>query len=214
MPELQREPLAPVEGVTKAALAGPAAETRLLTETLLALDDTFYGSIERAVRRLRETFARGGKVLVCGNGGSAAEAQHFSDELVGRYRKSRRSYPVIALTADGATLTCIGNDFGFEEVFARQVEAYGKPGDVLLALSTSGESANVLRAVEQAKRGQLFVIALTAPQGRLRELADLTVSAPSLETARVQEIHLHVIHLLSEAFEPGNRWYVEDHGNS
>lgn len=99
-------------------------------------------------------------------------------------------------------------------MFARQVAAYGSTGDVLLAISTSGESANILRAVERAKERQLFVIALTAPQGRLRALADVAIEAPSRTTARVQEIHLHVIHLLSEVFEPGNRWYTYPHEGS
>lgn len=177
-------------------------ETAELLSVLRALPPAFYAAVERTAVILRAAFARGGKALICGNGGSAAEAQHFSDEMLGRYKANRQSYPLIALTADSAALTCIGNDFGFDEVFSRQVEAFGRPGDVLIGLSTSGNSRNVLRAVEEAKRRGLTVIALTAPQGKLRELADVSIEAPSTTTARIQEIHLHAIHLLSEYFEP------------
>lgn len=179
-----------------------AVETATLVEVLQNLGPAFYDTITRVADVLETTFERGGKALICGNGGSAAEAQHFSDEMVGRYRANRPSYPVIALTADSAAITCIGNDFGFNEIFARQVEAYGKSGDVLVALSTSGNSPNILRAVEVAKQRGLTVVALTAPQGKLRELANISIKAPSTSTARIQEIHLHAIHLLSEYFEP------------
>lgn len=178
------------------------AETQELAVVLAHLDPAFYAAVARAANALREAFARGGKALICGNGGSAAEAQHFSDEMLGRYKANRRSYPVIALTADSAALTCIGNDFGFEEVFARQVEALGNAGDVFIGLSTSGNSANVLRAAAIAKERGLTVIALTGTTGKLREVADITIASPSATTARIQEIHLHAIHLLSEYFEP------------
>lgn len=178
------------------------AETSELRDTLGLLGPEFFASVERAAKLLQQTFARGGKVLVCGNGGSAAEAQHFSDEMLGRYKAHRRSYPVVALTADSAALTCIGNDFGFEEVFSRQVEGLGAAGDVLIAISTSGNSPNVLRAVETAQKRGLGVVALTARNGKLRVLADVSIESPSTTTARIQEIHLHAIHLLSEFFEP------------
>lgn len=177
------------------------ADTDALREVLATLGPAFYRAIADASARLRETFARGGQVLVCGNGGSAAEAQHFSDEFLGRYRAHRRSYPVIALTADSAALTCIGNDYGFEQVFARQVEAYGRPGDTLLALSTSGNSTNVLNAVAVARARDMTVVALTGPTGALRERADVVIDAHTSSTARLQEVHLHAIHLLSEYFE-------------
>lgn len=178
------------------------SETEELRSLLAQVPEQFYAVLERAARSLEETFSRGGKVLICGNGGSAAEAQHFSDEMVGRYQANRRSYPVIALTADSAALTCIGNDFGFEQIFARQVEAYGQSGDILMALSTSGSSANILRAVEAAKARGLTVLALTGMRGALRERADISIEVPSATTARIQELHLHVIHLLAEYFEP------------
>lgn len=185
-----------------AAVTAGGTETAELLQTVSRLGEDFFRSIARAAETFQKTFERRGKVLVCGNGGSAAEAQHFSDEMLGRYKANRRSYPVIALTADSAALTCIGNDFGFAEVFARQVQGLGVPGDALLAISTSGNSPNILRAVRAATEGGLRVVALTAPHGKLRELADVSIEAPSTITARIQEIHLHAIHLLSEYFEP------------
>lgn len=202
--QADREPVLRPEAANVGSRPNLAAETAALAETLQKLGPEFYTAVTRAAETLASAFRRGGKALICGNGGSAAEAQHFSDEMVGRYRANRPSYPVIALTADSAALTCIGNDFGFNEIFARQVEAFGNPGDVLIALSTSGNSPNILRAVEVAKQRNLTVIALTAPQGKLRELADISIETPSTVTARIQEIHLHSIHLLSEYFEPPN----------
>ena len=176
-------------------------ETQELQGVLAQLGTEFFRRIEQTARLLRDTFDRGGKALICGNGGSAAEAQHFSDEMLGRYKSARRSYPVVALTADTAALTCIGNDFGFEEIFSRQVDGLGKPGDVLIAISTSGNSPNILRAAEAARDHDLRVVALTGPHGRLRTVADISLESPSVSTARIQEVHLHIIHLLCECFE-------------
>ena len=176
-------------------------ETRELQDILENIPESFFDAIEQAALLLDKAYTSGNKVLICGNGGSAAEAQHFSDEMVGRYKKNRPSLPVVSLTADSAALTCIGNDFGFEEIFARQVQGLGKQGDVLIGISTSGNSKNVLRAAEEAKKKEMKVIALTAPQGKLREVADVSIESPSLITARIQELHLHVVHLLSEYFE-------------
>jgi len=176
-------------------------ETEELRSVLENIPAEFFSSIEQAALLLDKTYTSGNKVLICGNGGSAAEAQHFSDEMLGRYKKNRPSLPVVSLTADSAALTCIGNDFGFEELFARQVQGLGKQGDVLIGISTSGNSKNILRAVEEAKKKEMKVIALTSPQGRLREMADISIESPSLVTARIQELHLHVVHLLSEYFE-------------
>lgn len=177
-------------------------ETNELNAVLSETGEPFFRAVMEAAQLLKDTFAAGGKVLICGNGGSAAESQHFSDEMLGRYKTNRPSYPVVSLTTDSAALTCIGNDFGFEEVFARQVEGLGKPGDVLIGISTSGNSKNILRAVEVAKEKGMKVVALTAPQGKLRELVDISIESPSQTTARIQELHLHAIHLLSEFFEP------------
>lgn len=203
----------PESAATLVVVVDTEAESRELAGVLAQLSPSFYAAVARAARTLTETFRRGGKALICGNGGSAAEAQHFSDEMLGRYKANRPSYPVIALTADSAALTCIGNDFGFPEVFARQVEALGKSGDAFIGLSTSGNSENVLKAATVAKARGMTVIALTAPQGKLRALADISIEPPSVTTARIQEIHLHVIHLLSEYFEPTPRGRPRESGD-
>lgn len=161
----------------------------------------FHGQIYTVAEQLLEAFEAGGKVLIAGNGGSAAEAQHFSDEMVGRYKSNRRPYPVVALTADGAAITCIGNDFGYEEVFARQVEALGKEGDAFIGLTTSGTSKNILRAAERAREVGMTVVALTGPVGEFGTIADYVIESPSDTPARIQEFHLHAIHLLCELFE-------------
>jgi len=146
--------------------------------------------------------AAGGKVLTCGNGGSAADAQHVATELTVRYLRDRKAIPAIALTVDTSTLTAAANDLGFEFVFARQVEAIGTAGDVLLAISTSGTSANVLRAVETARAKDIVTIGLTGESGgRLAEIADHCIRVPSRHTPRIQEAHLVIEHLLCEALE-------------
>jgi D-sedoheptulose 7-phosphate isomerase len=144
----------------------------------------------------------GGRLLSVGNGGSAAQAQHLTSELVGRYREDRPPLSALALHADSSSLTAIGNDFGAEEAFARQVRAHGRPGDIALALSTSGRSANVLSAVEAAHAGGLTTWALTgeAPNP-LAELADDAVCVEASSTATVQEVHQVILHLLCEAVE-------------
>lgn len=167
--------------------------------------EEFHEQIEMVVQQLKEAFKKGGKVLIAGNGGSAAEAQHFSDEMVGRYKTDRIAYPVVALTADGAVLTCIGNDFGFEEIFARQVRALGSEGDIFIGLSTSGESKNIIAAAKAARDAGMTVVALTGPKGQLKELADYAIVAPTETGPRMQELHLHAIHLICEAFEPDAR---------
>ena len=154
--------------------------------------------IESVARKLVETVRAGGKILTCGNGGSAADAQHFACELVGTFMvKSRRAFPVVALTTNTSNLTSIGNDLSFDEVFRREVEALGKPGDVLVAITTSGNSPNVLKAVEQAKRQGLWVFGLTGGTGgKLKGLADACLVVPNPTTPRIQETHIAVIHIL------------------
>ena len=146
---------------------------------------------------------RGGrKVLTAGNGGSAAEAQHFVAELVGRFRRERAPYAVIALTADSAVLTALANDYGYAEIFARQVRALGQPGDVLLLFSTSGESANLTRAVAEGKRRGVTTAAITGDgPNRLAGMVDLPVRVPATETATIQELHQIVTHLLCDLVE-------------
>lgn len=164
----------------------------------------FHQQVEAVARVLKEAFANGKKVLVAGNGGSATLAQHLSDEMVGRYKTNRPPYPVIALTADSAVLTCIGNDFGYENVFKRQVEALGQEGDVFIGYSTSGNSQNIILAAEQAKQQGLIVVAFTGQSGQFKDLADFAVISPATTTNRIQELDLHAVHLLCEAFEPEN----------
>lgn len=149
-----------------------------------------------------DCMARGGKLLACGNGGSAADAQHLVAELVGRFRAEREGLPAIALSADPATFSALGNDYGFEAVFARQVEAQGRPGDVLVAISTSGNSENVLRAAQAGNRLGLVTLALTGRGGgRLAETAQHTLPAPADATDLVQECHGLLVHILAGAIE-------------
>lgn len=177
-------------------------QTHELRKVLGKLDE-FYMQVERVATVLREAFERGGTVYIAGNGGSAAQAQHFSDEMVGRYKKNRVPYPVVSLTADGAVITCIGNDFGFEQIFRRQIEALGREGDVFIGLTTSGASKNILEAAEAARDSGMTVIAFTGTRGTFKDLADYGVIVPSETTARIQELHLHAIHLICEALEDG-----------
>lgn len=144
----------------------------------------------------------GGKVLVFGNGGSAADAQHVAAELVGRFGRERRGYAALALSTDTSALTSIANDYGYERVFARQVEALGRPGDVALGITTSGQSPNVVRALETARTGQLVTIAFTGRDGGAAgRAADVHVNVPSDVTPRVQEVHMTLLHVLCELVE-------------
>jgi D-sedoheptulose 7-phosphate isomerase len=144
----------------------------------------------------------GGKLIAFGNGGSAAEAQHIATEFVGRYRVERQALAAIALTTDSSALTAIGNDYGFEQVFSRQLEAIGKPGDVVLALSTSGNSANVLRALESARNLGMATIGLSGRSGgKMLGLVDICLCVPSDSTPRIQEVHTLIIHILSGIVE-------------
>ncbi|GII86728.1 phosphoheptose isomerase [Sphaerisporangium siamense] len=158
-------------------------------------------------RMLGRVLRAGGRLLACGNGGSAAEAQHLTAELVGRFRADRRPYAAIPLHADTSTSTAIVNDFGAEELYARQVRAHGRPGDILICLSTSGASKNVLAAVEVAREAGLATWALTGPAPNpLAGLCDDALAVPSDDPTTVQEVHLAVIHMLCdviEAAEPG-----------
>jgi D-sedoheptulose 7-phosphate isomerase len=163
---------------------------------------SFTPVIDTLYRRIIESLEAGGKVLFFGNGGSAADAQHLAAEFVVRFRQNRRALAGIALTTDTSILTAGGNDFGFESIYARQVEALARPGDVVIGLSTSGNSANVLAGLEEAKKQKCFTVAFTALQGgRCAEVADLAFKAPSPTTARAQECHLLVGHILCDLIE-------------
>jgi D-sedoheptulose 7-phosphate isomerase len=158
--------------------------------------------IARTVTAVHECLRGGHKILACGNGGSAADAQHLVAELVGRFREERRALPAIALTADAATLTALGTDYGYERIFARQIEALAKGGDLLFAISTSGNSPNVVQAAQTARGLGCTVVALTgAHGGQLAAHADLLLQAPSTVVARVQEMHTLCIHAIAEALD-------------
>ena len=165
-------------------------------------DAALLEAMERTVDLVTDTLDRGGRILVCGNGGSMSDAMHFAEELSGRFRERRRALPALALS-DPAVLTCIANDFGFEEVFARQVEAHGRAGDLLLVLSTSGDSKNVLRAVQVARERGLKTVGMTGRDGgALSGQADVTVLVPrAKQSDRIQEVHLVLLHGLIESIE-------------
>ena len=155
-------------------------------------------SILAAAQLIAETFRSGGKVLLCGNGGSAADCQHMAAEFVNRLTKDfeRPGLPAVALTTDTSFLTSFANDCGFEGVFERQVQVLGKPGDALIGISTSGDSTNVIRAMEAAREANMQTIVLTGNGGRLAEMANVAISVPSANTQYVQEAHLAVEHIL------------------
>ena len=159
-------------------------------------------SIANAAAIMADCLKNEGKIISCGNGGSLCDATHFAEELTGRFRNDRRPLPAMAIN-DPAYLTCVGNDYSFDVVFSRWIEAFGRSKDVLLAISTSGLSRNILKAAETAKSLGMKVIALTSKKGKsLEDLADVTIAAPdAAHSDRIQEIHIKVIHILIEAIE-------------
>lgn len=158
--------------------------------------------IEKAGALFKEALASGHKILFCGNGGSAADSQHLAAEIVGRFQKERRPFPALALTVDTSILTAVGNDYGFDTVFARQVRALGEKGDILVGISTSGNSQNVLEAIEAARKKGLTVIGMTAcGGGKMKEACDICLSVPAKVTARAQEMHIMIGHILCEIAE-------------
>lgn len=159
------------------------------------------GSIVAVADAIARSLRQGGSVLVFGNGGSAADAQHFAAELVGRYEQDRKAWPAIALTTDTSALTAIGNDYGFDRVFARQVEALGKKGDVAIGISTSGNSPNVLTALAAANDRGLITVALTGRGGKAGSIAAHHIAVPEDRIARVQEVHATVLHVICELVE-------------
>ena len=160
-------------------------------------------SIETATGLIKQTLTHGKKILVCGNGGSASDAQHFASELTGRFEKDRKGFSAFSLTTDTAALTAIGNDYGFKRVFARQIESVGQSGDLLIVISTSGNSENIIEAVHQARRQNIKVVVLTGRDGgKLKEMADSAIVVPGKRTSRIQEAHIFILHFICEAFEP------------
>jgi phosphoheptose isomerase len=173
------------------------------TKTLQSLLDLDV-QLGQAADAIEECLRSGNKLLVCGNGGSAADAAHFATELVVRFAKDRRAQPALCLASDGGLLTAAGNDYGFDEIFARQVAAFGQPGDLLICLTTSGKSKNVVRALEEAKGRKLKTIALLGRDGGSTVgMADVDLLVNSNSTARIQEAHQVLLHVLCELIESG-----------
>jgi D-sedoheptulose 7-phosphate isomerase len=164
--------------------------------------DTLTADIEAACQMMTETISRGNKVLIAGNGGSAADAQHIAAELTGRFVKDRKGLPGIALTTDTSALTSIANDYGYEYVFSRQVEALAQPGDLFIGISTSGNSQGILNAFTAAKNSNCKTLGLSGRDGgKMNELSDLNIVVPSPVTARIQEMHILIGHILCKAVD-------------
>jgi len=183
-----------------------AADVRAVAAQAARLIETFFAEkadlLVEVGGRMAEALRAGGKVLVFGNGGSAADAQHLAGELVGRYRKDRAALPALALTTDPSVVTAVGNALGFEAIFRRQVEAHGRAGDVAVAISTSGRSPNVIEALRAARARGLVTIGLTgAGGGNLPDLVDYLIDVPHAETPRIQEVHGMIVHVLCEIVE-------------
>ncbi len=160
------------------------------------------GPVSSAVDMIYSSLAAGGQLLIAGNGGSAADAQHLAAELTGRFLLERKPFRALALHPNTSSLTAIGNDYGFEHVFARELSAHARPGDVLLAITTSGNSQNILRAIEAARQTNVTVIGMTGESGgRLRAACDLCLCVPSKSTARIQEMHITIGHAICELLE-------------
>ena len=158
--------------------------------------------VSAAVDIIRSSLAAGGQLLIAGNGGSAADAQHIAAELTGRFLRERRPLAALALHTNTSALTAIGNDYGYEHVFARELSAHARPADVLLAISTSGNSPNILRAIEVARQSNVSVIGLTGESGgRMRTACDVCLCVPSKSTARIQEMHITIGHTICELLE-------------
>ncbi len=164
-------------------------------------DDAMFGRIDRFAGLLVETFEHGGRVYSCGNGGSMCDAMHFAEEFTGRYRRDRRPLPALAFS-DPAHMSCVGNDHGFDEVFARQVQAHGRTGDMLLVISTSGNSPNLLRAAVEARSAGVTVVGLLGKGGGpLLALCDHAIIVPGSTSDRIQELHIKIIHTVIEMVE-------------
>ncbi|PRH78329.1 phosphoheptose isomerase [Streptomyces solincola] len=195
------EPLNP-----SGADAGPPpaarAHCQALADALVLFQEQHLGQVARWGRHLASVLPVGGRLLAAGNGGSAAQAQHLTAELVGRYQRERPAFSAISLHAETSSVTAIGNDYGFDQVYARQVAAHGRPGDVLVLLSTSGASANLVLAAATARQAGLLVWAMTGPgPNPLAEAADEALCVEAATTATVQEAHLLAVHLLCESFD-------------
>jgi D-sedoheptulose 7-phosphate isomerase len=193
------EPRDPIAAVTREAAGRAVAD---LQAALARVGEAELQAVEALARDVLGAWERGGKLLVCGNGGSAADSQHIVAELVGRFYDERPAYAAIALTTNTSTLTAVGNDYGFDRIFARQVQGLGRAGDVLLVISTSGDSANCIAAADEARKIGLRIHGfLGGSGGRLAELCDSALVAPSDRTPRIQEIHITMGHVLCRVLE-------------
>ena len=167
--------------------------------------NTLAQPISQAIELMFGALSNGNKILACGNGGSAADCQHFAAELVGRFERERFPLPALALTTDSSIMTAVGNDYSYKEIFSKQVQAFGQAGDVLLAISTSGNSANVVAAVEAALEREMRVVALTGKDGgmlaKMLTDADVHINVPHSRTARIQEVHLVTIHCICDGID-------------
>ena len=164
--------------------------------------DTLSGDILEAANRIKACLQKGGKLILMGNGGSAADSQHIAAELIGRFKKERKAIPAIALTVDTSSLTALGNDYGFETIFERQLEALAQKNDAVVGISTSGNSENVVRALKKANALGAETIGLLGNNGgKIKEVANLSIVIPSNDTARIQEVHITIGHIICELIE-------------
>jgi len=185
------------EKIKRIIKASQAVKASLLSEENIVL-------VEKVAKVILDSLKAGGKVIVFGNGGSAADAQHMVAEFVGRFKKERRALPAISLTTNTSTLTALSNDYSYDVSFKRQIEALGKKGDAAVGISTSGTAKNVIEALEAAKKMGLGTIALTGKDGgRVKDIAELSVIVKSSDTPRIQEAHILLIHILCELVEDG-----------
>lgn len=179
-------------------------EQSIAAKEQLLQDEALLGTVERVAKLCIDAYQRGNKLLICGNGGSASDALHMAGELVGRYQMERRGISAIALNANAAVMTALSNDYDYENVFSRQVVALGKQGDVLFGISTSGNSANVVKAIQEAGRRHISTVGLTGRHGgQMRTDTDYLLNVPSDSTPRVQEMHILLIHTICGLIEQG-----------
>lgn len=174
----------------------------ILTKQSIMNNNGLIDLIENCVQEISTAFTNGHKLLLCGNGGSAADAQHIAAEFSGRFYKDRKALPAEALHVNTSYLTSVGNDYGFDQVYSRMIEGIGNKGDVLIAISTSGNSENIVKAVKAAKEQNMFIIAMTGTSGgAIKSLADITINIPSDETPRIQEAHILIGHIICQLVE-------------
>jgi D-sedoheptulose 7-phosphate isomerase len=184
------------------AVLSERIRSAITVKQALLHDRDYQGLVVQVAQRIVQSLRSGGKVIFFGNGGSAADSQHLAAEFTGRYLQERPALPAMALSVNSSSLTAIGNDYGFDLVFARQLEALGKPGDVAVGISTSGNSPNVIRAFEVARSKSIYTVSLTGKSGgKMRTVADCAIRIPSDETPRIQECHILTGHLICELVE-------------